>query len=156
MLDETRNTRVVAFLILAITAGAVTLRWLEPPARGWSPETLLMAERGGAIADLAIEYVGYDQPYDPAEYDGVLSNGACDWHQRGPHVRLAVIGSRSGRLDEDQTLALLSVLGSLNQARALDLSQVRLDPNSDASLNPQLPAEARELRDLLVRKGIIP
>lgn len=157
MTGETRNTRVVAILIVSMTVGAACLLWLEMPTRGWSPTTFLMAERGRPVEDVLIEYVGPEQPFNPADYDcAVYSDGRCDWRPRQPHIRLAVVGSGGERLGQAQAGSLLAALGSMSRLRGLDLSRVRLHADSDARVDSDASPQARDLRDLLVRKGIIP
>jgi hypothetical protein len=155
--SDKRNVLIVALLIATMTAGAAALLWLEPPTPGWPSATLLMAERAHAVEDVQIEYVGPDAAPDPADYDCLISRaGNCEWRPCGPRIRLGVIGSGSQHLPSAQARTLLAVFGALTQRHGLELKRVWLHPASDARLHPELPPDAHELCDLLVRKGIVP
>lgn len=158
MSADKRNTKIVAFLIGSMTIGAAFLLWLEPPVRGWSSGTLLMAESVPAIEDVRVEYVDTeDATAGISGYDCVvLPDGACEWRPSGTRIRLAVIGRAGQPLPEAQSRTLLAVFGSMAQRHGLDLERVWLDPASDARLHPELPAAAHGLVELLVRKGIVP
>jgi hypothetical protein len=154
---DKRNTQIVACLIGSMTLGAAVLLWLEPPTPGWSSTTLLLAESVCAVDEVQIEYVGPNAGSDPAAYDCVVRpSGECTWRPTGSRVRLSVVGSEGLRLPEAQAKTLLAVFGSMTQRHGLDLDRVWLHPASDARLHPELPAQAHDLCDLLVRKGIIP
>jgi hypothetical protein len=154
---DKRNALIVACLIGSMTLGAAVLLGLEPPTPGWSSGTLLLAESGYAVEEVQIEYGGPDAPVDPTAYDcAVLPSGECAWRPSGPRIRLAVIGSEAPRLPQAQAKALLAAFGSMTQRHGLDLDSVWLHPASDARLHPELPAQAHDLCDLLVRKGIVP
>jgi hypothetical protein len=155
--SDVRNTKTVVFLIGSMTIGAAVLLWLEPPTPGWSPATLLMAESARAVDEVRIDYVTPDGPIDPEECDcAVLPSGACVWRPQGSRIRLAVIGSEASELSQAQAQTLLAVFGTLTQRHGLQLERVWLHPASDARLHPELPAQAHDLCDLLVRKGIVP
>ena len=155
--SDARNTRTVAFLIGSMTIGAAVLLWMEPPTPGWSSETLLMAESARAVDEVRIEYVMPDAAIDLADRDcAVLPSGECDWRPQGSRIRLAVIGSEASELSQAQAEMLLAVFGTLTQRHGLELERVWLHPASDARLHPELPAQAHDLCDLLVRKGIVP
>jgi len=154
---DKRNTKIAAFLIGSMTLGAAILLWLEPPTFVWSSGSLLMAESVRPVEDVRIEYVGPAATVDPGAYDCVVRpSGECAWRPRGPRTRLVVIGSEGQRLPQVQAQTLLAVFGSMTQRHGLDLGRVWLDPASDARLHPELPAQAYDLCDLLVRKGIVP
>ncbi len=157
MAADKRNTQIVACLIGSMTLGAAVLLWLEPPTPGWSSATLLLAESGCAVEEVQIRYAGPDAAVDPAAYDCVvLPSGECAWRPNGSRIRLAVIGSEGPRLPPAQAKALLAVFGSMTQRHELELDRVWLHPASDARLHPELPAQAHDLCDLLVRKGLVP
>jgi hypothetical protein len=153
---ETRNTKIVAALIAAMTCGALILLGLEqlqPRSPVWSPDTLLMAERGERVEDVVIEYLPAGKTHDPAEFDCTIHpDGRCEWRPRGPHVRLAVVGSPGGRLERAQQKVLLAVLGSMSQSRGLNLKHVRLHPDCDPQRQAGLPPAARELHAWLTGK----
>jgi len=156
---DTRNTKVVAVLIAAMTFGALVLLSLErlqprPPV--WSPDTLLMAERGERVKDVLIEYVPAGASHDLARFDCVVHpDGRSEWRPRGPDIRLAVVGSASERLQQSQQRSLLAVLGSMSQSRGLDLAHIRLHADSDPRRCPELSSGARELSTWLARKGFV-
>jgi hypothetical protein len=155
--SDVRNTKTVVFLIASMTIGAAVLLWLEPPTPGWSPATLLMAESARAVDEVQIEYAMADAAIGSVDYDCVvLPSGDCVWRPQGPRVRLAVIGSEASELSQAQAQTLLAVFGTLTQRHGLQLERVWLHPASDARLHPELPAQAHDLCDLLVRKGIVP
>ncbi|MBU0640512.1 MAG: hypothetical protein KKB50_16740 [Planctomycetes bacterium] len=157
MAADTRNAKVVIALTVSMTVGAALLLWLEPTTRGWSPTTLLMAERGTRVHEVAIDYVPPTAPLPAEMYDCIVyDDGDWDWKPRGSSIRLAVAGSTSQHLSEAQANTLLAVLGSMKQLRGLDLNRVRLLPESDARRRPELPPEAHDLCELLARKRIIP
>ncbi|MFQ5805706.1 MAG: hypothetical protein ACE5I3_04565 [Phycisphaerae bacterium] len=154
---DKRNTRIVASLVAAMTLGAAILLWLEPLTPGWSSATLLMAESARPIKDLRIEYTAPNAAGDLAAYDCVVwPSGECAWRPSGPRIRLAVVSSQGKRLPQAQAQTLLAVFGSMTQRHGLELERVWLHPTSDARLHPELPAQAHDLCDLLVRKGIVP
>jgi hypothetical protein len=153
--SDKRNAKTVACLIGSMTIGAALLLWFEPATPGWSSNTLLMAESARPIEEVRVEFTAPDA--DAAAYDcRVLPNGQCEWRPRSPRIRLAIVGSDSPQLPRAQAETLLAVFGSLTQRHGLNLHRVWLHPASDARLHPELPAQARELCDLLTRKGIIP
>lgn len=155
-MNESRNLKVVAVLIAAMTVGGGVLLFLEAPRVGWSTQTLLMAEQVDPLASLAIELV----PPDTAElaaYDCVLTPaGECRWQRSGDDVRLALVSSGGERLADEQARKLLELLGSLSQSGMLDLRAVRLDPSSDPRIGGALSPEAADLLALLQRKGLLP
>lgn len=154
---DKRNAKTVALLIGSMTFGATVLLELEPPTRGWSAGTLLMAESVAAVDDVRIEYVDAATAGDSVGYDClVLPEGACEWRPNGPRIRVAVVGSAGHAFPEAQARALLAVFGALTQRHGLELERVWLDPASDARLHPELPVPAHRLVELLVRKGIVP
>lgn len=154
---DTRNTKVVAYLIGAMTLGAVILLWSEPPTPGWSAEALLMAESVRGISEVQIDYVAADDRLPAEEYDClILPDGACQWQPRGPRIRLGVVGSAGSRLPSAQARTLLTAFGAMTQRHGLDLRHVWLHPASDARLHPELPPAAHDLVRLLVRKRIVP
>jgi hypothetical protein len=156
---DTRNTKVVAVLIAAMTFGALVLLSLErlqprPPI--WSPDTLLMAERGEPVRNVLIEYVPAGASQDLSGFDCVVHpDGRSEWRPRGPDIRLAVVGSASERLQQSQQKSLLAVLGSMSQSRGLDLDHVRLHADSDPRRCPGLSPGARQLSAWLVGKGLV-
>ena len=156
---DTRNTKVVAALIGAMTFGALVLLSLErlqPRPPMWSANTLLMAERGERVKDVLIESVPAGASRDLAQCDCVVyPDGRCEWRPRGPHIRLAVVGSASERLQQSQQKNLLEVLGSMSQSRGLDLAHVRLHADSDPWRFPELSSGARELSTWLAGKGLV-
>lgn len=155
--SDTRNTRIVAFLIASMTLGAAFLLWLEPATPGWSSGALLMAESARAVEDVRIDYAEDLDAIDPRAFDCVIyPDGRCDWNPRDARIRLLVLASEPQGMTPAQAEKLLAVFGSMTQRHGLDLRRVWLHPASDARLHPELPAAAHDLCDLLVRKGIVP
>ena len=159
MTPVTRNTRVTITLIFSMTLGAAVLMALQTPTRRWAPDALLMAERGGRIEAVTIEFLRHGDYPGVGQFDCVVwPDVESDWTPREPnpsHVRLAVCGGDEDRLSDFQAGSLLQVLGAMKQTRGLDLARVRLHPDSDDRFRPELPQAAYELRDLLLRKGIV-
>lgn len=157
MASDARNTRVVIFLVVAMTAGAAMLRLLETPTRAFANrDARLTAERGPRIDSVVIEYAAPGAAFDAADYDCVVPvHGRPIWTPKSTHVRLLVEGSAADTLPHEQCLALLGVLGSLHQQYGLNLSRVNLDPSCDPRVAAGLAAQARDLFDLLVRKSIV-
>jgi hypothetical protein len=154
MNGETRNTMVVASLILAMTAGMRILLWLEPappPAAALRP---LTAEGGQPVRQVLIRYAAQGDADAGDVNCYVLPDGSWDWRASGPDVNIAVVPSASAGLPATQSRALLEVLEGV-QAAAGGKLQVRLHPSSDVRQHSGLPPQARELRELLVRKGKI-
>lgn len=153
---ESRNTRIVACLIASMTLGAAVLLWLEPPRQGWADASLLVAENGQRIDQIIIHYHRPDEPLLADSYDClVMPDGQYDWRPRGRRLRLSVLGTWDQALAPVQARALLILLGNLSQGRR-DLGDfVRLDTDSDARVATDLPPQAYDLTDLLIRKGII-
>jgi hypothetical protein len=117
-----------------------------------------MAESVPAVAEVRIDYVDDVAAGRAAAYDClVLPDGACEWHPRGPRIRLALVGSeQDAPMPEEQCRTLLAVIGVMTQRHGLELEHVWLDPASDARLHPELPDAAHTLVELLVRKSIVP
>ena len=139
-----------------MTIGATVLLWMEPPSPGWSPATLLMAESAHNVDEVRVEFVAADALPEPGTYDcAILPNGDCTWDPQSAQIRLVVVSSDEPALPRAQAEMLLSVFGSLNHRHGLNLEHVWLHPSSDARLHPDLPAQAHDLCDLLVRKGVI-
>jgi hypothetical protein len=168
MTAGTRNTSVVVTLITSMTLGAAALRGLElrlvPGKPSFKGSTLLMAERGMRVAEVEVHYApSWDAVpglgIDPEGSDSVClidTDGSTQWAQRGPHVQLVVIGTDGRTLGEPQKRGLLGALGTLNHASGRDLVPVRLAAGSDEQFTPGLPPQAKDLRALLERKGILP
>ena len=155
MSNDTRNTKVVVCLILAMTAGARTLLWLEPGDRQEHAGMPLMAAGGLPVEDVLIEYTPPGEVPEPGWDCLILPSGECDWRAGGPHIRLVIKGSEGDQLSYAQQESLLAALGSMTLGRGGRLVRVELHPDADAGYNPELPDQARALGGLLVSKGII-
>lgn len=151
--DDARNTRVVVALLLTMTAGALLLLWLEPqpPRRTGIPA--LMAASGTTVETVTIEYGPQREVSTAGVGCLILPSGQWDWTPDGPHLRLMVVGSGAEVLPDAQKKALLTVLSSLRLRQGDRPLRVRLQPASDVRVTPALPREARDLCDLLQRKG---
>lgn len=157
MKDDNRNATVVVCLILAMTAGARILLWLEPGSSEAGDATLLTAADGAPVEDVVISFA---LPGDINQADAdclVWPDGNCEWQARGTHVRMVVVGSDDGDspLPQAQKRNVLAALGSMTQARGWELVPVRLDGESDARRNRALPRQAADLYALLLSKGLI-
>ncbi len=153
---ERRNARVVVALLLALVAGAAVLLWLEPPLPGWSRAAQETLDGGVPVHSVEIGYVPDSSGPAFSEYDCVIfEDGRCAWRPRGSDVRVMLVGSADGDLPPAQAGAVLAMLGDMSFGRGLDLSRVRLAPQSDPRLNESAPPPARDLRDLLTRKGLL-
>lgn len=156
MNNEARNTKVVVYLVVAMTVAAWVLLRLEPRAPRYAPDTLLMAERSTPITSVLIEYDTIEAMDDPSAYDCiVLADGACIWQPQSARIRLLVLGTPENAMTDAAAETLLTALGSMSQARGLDPLRVTLDSASDPARATDLPAGAHRLRALLVRKGLI-
>jgi hypothetical protein len=155
--SDTRNARIVGTLIGSLTVGAALLLWLEP--RGVSGRTgasLLMMENQTPIEDVTIDFASADERFDETQFDCILQpDRPATWHPTGTSIHVLLVGSGGDRLQESQAAELLRFLGLLSTERGLDLGRVRLSEESDWRHAPGLPLEARDLADLLVRKGFI-
>lgn len=157
MTKDTRNTRVIIALVLSMSVGAFVLRMIAIPTAGWSPDTL-MAERIQEVDAATIACIPYGEPISRVEYDCVVSpDGEVYWDPRAgvSDIYIAVAGSVNDEFTREQQVELLKVLGSLAQQHNLDLSRVRLHPDSDSRYRTDLSDQAIALRSLLVRKGIV-
>jgi hypothetical protein len=157
MNGETRNTKVVVCLILAMTAGARLLLWLEPRPTVAGSALPLTATGGASIDNVIVEYARLGEVGARGAEDLlILPDGHSEGQPDGPQVRLLVVGSgASDELATAQKEALLRTLGGLAQAASAGAVNVRLDAGSDVRQTPGLPLQARDLRQLLVRKGFI-
>ena len=163
MTAGTRNAAVVFTLILSMTVGARLLIWLEP----WPEKppghalALLMAERATPVQDVEILYAASaaeaqalnQAPDSFCAIDPAGNPELCE--RRGPRIRLVMIGTGADKLADCQKLELLSTLCNLQKDNGLDLSRVRLAPESDVQRVRDLPPAAGDLRQFLVNKGII-
>jgi hypothetical protein len=152
-----RNARVVICLILAMTAGARILLWLEPAPAITEPLTSLTAVGGEPIEDVLIEYAPPGEPLDDSACL-IWPDGHRDGEQLGPRVRLVVVGTEKDALPEQQKHSLLTALGSIawcQSAREAEAPIIHLDRSSDPRVTKVLRTQARELYDMLVAKRFI-
>ncbi|QOJ15698.1 MAG: hypothetical protein HRU75_14065 [Planctomycetia bacterium] len=160
MAANTRNSKVVALLVGAMTFGAALLLWLEPRGPRWSGGTPLVAQRGQIIDSVTIEYARDGDAVPLADFAcTVFPDGSCRWDPRTGHVRMLVVGSSGAELPAGQARSILAVLGSMSDNYALDVrpsaQRIRLDPGSDPTRRADLPRQAQSLRELLARKQFI-
>lgn len=157
MKADNRNTTVVVCLVLAMTAGARILLWLEPGSSENTAAAPLTAADGTPVEDVVIS-LALPGDIDQGATDCLVwPDGKCEWQARGTHVRMVVVGSaeRDSALPEAQKRNLLAALGSMTQARGWALVPVRLDSASDVRCNSTLSQQAADLYALLADKGII-
>jgi hypothetical protein len=167
MAGDKRSTSVVIALVVCVTLGAVVLRALElrlvPGKPNFEGSTLLMAEQPMRVQDVEIAYVsapasGAALALDAEGQESVCvidSDGSPRWEQRGPRVRLVVVGTDSETLGQEQKATLMRALGTLSAASGQEVVPVRLALDSDVLRVSGLPAQATDLRNYLERKGII-
>jgi hypothetical protein len=168
MTADKRNATVVIALVLAMTVGAQVLlsfeSWFGAPPTHWEGDVRLSAERGNPVQHVEISYITKLADLDELGLDDHGRDSVCVigpagevdiWRPAGPRVRLMVIGSSEDRLPDEQKRTLLATLGSLSEASGVDLVRVRIASGSDVRRNPDLPMQAHDLRELLVRKKII-
>ena len=160
---DRRNTAVVIALILSLTVGVRILTWFEPAEVQWGSAPALMAERSARIDAIDIVYVesGEEADYlvqtlpDTTSLCVVYPDRQPEYWVAGSQWELIVVGSGAEQLSKQQQEWLLAALGGL--VRPVGLAQVRVElaPDSDIAINPALPPQAQDLRDLLERKRII-
>jgi hypothetical protein len=155
MNNDARNTRVVVCLILAMTAGARLLLWLEPGQAKSESLPPLTAAGGIPVEAVVIEYARPDEVRTVGVDCHLLPDGSLVGSLDDPQVRVVVVGTEADELLVAQKKSLLALLGSMTQARDGDLVRVELDPASDVRRDPTLPRQAYDLLELLVRKGMI-
>lgn len=162
MTAERRNAAVVVTLILSMTIGARILLWLEPrPPRSEAADLRHTAERATPVQEIEIACATSQdeanalnkEPYSFCAIDA--EGNVPPWEARGPRVRLVVVGAATDKLSDRQQQQVLATLESLNRASGRELVPVRLAPESDPQRRPDAPVAATDLRELLVRKGII-
>jgi len=155
---QTRNTKVVICLILAMTAGARALLWLEPGTRSTAHLSPLTAAGGMPVTGIVIEYASPGEDRSADADCLILADGRCVWSPRGPSVRVVVQGhgSEQEALPDQQKQGLLSALASMLCGRDTQEVPVSLAAASDVRLDPLLPRQAHELCELLVAKGLVP
>ena len=155
MPNDFRNAKVVIVLMFAMTAGAALLRWMEPRGALAADPAALLAQTASNIRSVTIEYAGPGRGVDPATFDAlILPDGQMSWRARSQDVRIALVGDESPRVPEAQARQLLSILGRI-RAEGGDGVPVTLGGQSDVRENRNLPAQAADLRELLVRKAFI-
>ena len=156
MSDERRNARVVSALVTAMTLGALVLFALEPKSGRALPANLLIAESGLRLTDATIDFAAPGHNLDLAAYDCVVfPDGQAVWQPLSPSIRVAVVGDGGERLSDVQREQLLALLGNMKYLGGLRFDAVKLDSESDPTVMTGLPAQAFDLRALLVRKGIL-
>jgi hypothetical protein len=158
--SDSRNAKVVFLLVLSMSAGALTLLALENRPKELFPAAhrSLVAESSARFQRVEIHFALPGSPIEESAFDCVIyPNRPAQWSPKGGAINLLVVG-RGGdadRLADDQVVLLLSILDDLNRKGGLPLDQVYLNRDSDVRRHPGLPAEARDLCALLVRKGLI-
>ena len=165
MAGDKRSTSVVIALVICVTLGAVVLRALElrlvPGKPNFQGSTLLMAEQPMRVQDVEIAYVSANGAALALDAEGpesvcvIDADGSPRWEQRGPRVRLVVVGTDSETLGQEQKATLMGALGTLSAASGQEVVPVRLALDSDVLRVSGLPAQATDLRNYLERKGII-
>jgi len=156
--SDARNTRVVVCLILAMTAGARLLLWLEPRPTYANAMRPLTAVGGQPIESVLIEYVPPDALPPASASVILLPDGRYHWDRLGPQVQLAVIGSEESRLPMRQKAALLALLQGMSWGRGAGgqyVVPVRLAEQSDPRLTATLAPQAHDLFQMLAAKQFL-
>lgn len=161
MAPEKRNAYVVLSLIASMTVGVAALRSLEvllvPPRPDTDENTLLMAASGRPV-DVVVTCARSEDDINSMAADAdesicvVYADPArsLGWEERGPRVRLVVLGPDSDALGDVQKERLLTALASISDSVA-----VRFGVEPGPESNGSLPLQAEDLRKFLVRKGFI-
>jgi hypothetical protein len=145
-------------LIFTMSSGAMCLRWLQPAPAGQVRAALLAAEYGPSepISEVTIEYVAPERGVDLSQYDCVISpEGVVDWRPQSHRIHVLLLGAGGQRLPRACSQALLQTLGNMTSAAWSAQMRVELAPNSDPRRAANLPPEAHDLLELLIRKAII-
>ncbi|MGD8452757.1 MAG: hypothetical protein PVJ57_13135 [Phycisphaerae bacterium] len=156
MHGDTRNSKVVVCLILAMTIGAGILLWLEPKPDAGMLAAPMMAAGDSSLKDVVVAYVPPGEVVGQGANCVILPDGRGEfWRPAGACLRVAVVGSaKTDALPEAQQQALLSLLSGLTRPDGGEAVHIRLDPPTVTDESVELPP-VRELRDLLVRKGML-
>jgi hypothetical protein len=152
---DTRNTRIVIALIFSMTAGAQLLLWLEPGTRNVAAVPALTASGGVPIEEVIIEYAPAGEIRTIGVDCHLLPDGRLVGTLEDPRVRLVVVGTDSESLTPVQQRSLLAAIGNMSPLRRPGAVRIRLDRDSDVTRRDDLPPQARDLRNLLVRKDLI-
>lgn len=157
MHGETRNSKVVVCLILAMTIGAGILLWLEPDPGTAVLTAGMIATGDSPLTDVIVSYAPPGEVVGAGANCVILPDGRGEiWRPADACLRVALIGSDTTEaLPEVQQEALLSLLDGLRRLDGDDAVRIRLDPPSTAQEDAEWPPPARELRDLLLRKGML-
>ncbi len=159
MAADKRNALVVVALVAAMTLGGQLLLWLEPGKPRWEADAALIASRETPIDEVTIALVDRTsadsalQSARPESICVVYPDAVPQYAEAGSHLLVLVVQGDDEQLAVDQKKHLLGALGSvLQRGRG---AAVRLDAASDPTLTQGVPNQARDLRELLVRKEIL-
>ncbi len=171
MAGEKRNASVVIALVVSMTLGLLLLLGLErtlvPARRDFSGSALLMAQRGMQVSSVDIAYAA---TWDDVAALGITADtidsicliapdGEVQWAERGPHVRLVVVGtdgdSEADRLSDEQKRRLLDVLGTLNGVNEHGSVPVHFEVDNLPPSDSFAAAQATDLRSFLALNGFI-
>lgn len=159
MAADKRNAFVIVALVAAMTLGGRLLLWLEPGKPRWQADASLVAARQTPVEAVTIALVDRAGANARLEAGGdesvcvVYPDDVPRFAEAGARVLVLVVADEPDSLPVPQKQYLLGALGSLLQrGRAVP---VRLEAGSDPAVVPDVPAAARELRDLLVRKELL-
>ncbi len=156
MSTNVRNLKAIVILILSMTAAAAVLLLLETPTHGWAEDGLAMETNGLPVESVTIEVVPLAATVLPTDYDcAIMPDGRCYWQPEDGMLRLAIIGVLLEPLKPAQARTLLQVLGYLKRNHGLDLDHVELAGRTDSTMEAGGAVLSTDLRELLVKKGII-
>ena len=156
MSSNIRNLKAIVILICSMTAAAAVLLLLETPAHGWAEDGSAMDTNGLPVESVTIEVVPLAPTVIPTDYDcAIMPDGRCYWQPDDGVLQLAIIGVLLEPLQTAQARTLLQVLGYLSRNHGLDLDHVELAGRTDSTMGAAAAVLRTDLRELLVKKGII-
>ncbi len=153
MHSDTRNTKVIASLVAAMTVGAAMLMWLEAPSPALATAQPLTARVGPAVTSLTIEFAPAGAwAGSPEAYDCIVAPDAAPYYDvrqdRGGSAWMLVIGESGDQLSDQHALQVLKMLGLLHQQHQLAWRDIRFPVGTGHQ-------QAEQLRELLIRKGML-
>ncbi len=128
----------------------------ETPTHDWARSGADLHTNGWSIESVMIETATFAQDVDPRAYDcAILPDGRCYWQPASSRLRLAIVGRPGEAMKKPQARTLLRVLGVLKREHGLDLQNVSLIRLNEFEASQHATALKLDLRDLLLKKGII-
>ncbi len=155
MSSNARNSKVIVILVLSMSGAAAGLFLFETPTHDWVAGGAELDTNGWSIESVMIEAAS-GRDVNPQAYDcTIMPDGRCYWQPGSSRLRLAIVGEPGEAMKTPQARTLLRVLEVLKRAHGLDLRNVSLIRQSGFGAPERATALKLDLRDLLVKKGII-